>query len=69
MARNLLSLICVRDDTEYLLAKKVSDKEFKSISIDKIPPLSTTKPYQFRLKTLPIFKLEKIIIVIQTYFS
>jgi transposase len=33
-----LKVICVRDDTEYELAKKVSDKQFESILIDKIPP-------------------------------
>lgn len=33
-----LEVICVRDDTEYKLAKKVSDEEFKTVSIVKIPP-------------------------------
>jgi hypothetical protein len=33
-----LKVICVRDDTEYELAKKVSDKEFISINSTKIPP-------------------------------
>jgi hypothetical protein len=33
-----LDVICVRDDTEYELAKKVSDAEFKTINIDKIQP-------------------------------
>jgi len=33
-----LEVICVRDDTEYKLARKVSDKDFKTIKIDKIPP-------------------------------
>ena len=33
-----LKVICVRDDTEYKLAKKVSDDEFDSISINKISP-------------------------------
>jgi hypothetical protein len=33
-----LEVICVRDDTEYKLARKVSDEEFESISIVKIPP-------------------------------
>jgi len=33
-----LEVICVRDDTEYKLAKKVSDEDFESISIVKIPP-------------------------------
>jgi hypothetical protein len=35
-----LEVICVRDDTEYKLARKVSDEEFESISIVKIPPFS-----------------------------
>jgi hypothetical protein len=34
-----LEVICVRDDTEYKLARKVSDKDFQTISINKIPPL------------------------------
>ena len=33
-----LEVICVRDDTEYKLARKVSDEEFESISIVKILP-------------------------------
>jgi len=33
-----LEVICVRDDTEYELAKKVSNEDFESISIVKIPP-------------------------------
>lgn len=33
-----LEVICVRDDTEYELSKKVTDEEFASISIEKIPP-------------------------------
>ena len=33
-----LSVICVRDDTEYKLARKVSDKEFQSIQLEKITP-------------------------------
>lgn len=36
-----LKVICVRDDTEYKLAQKVSDEEFESISINKIPPFDT----------------------------
>jgi hypothetical protein len=36
-----LEVICVRDDTDYKLAKKVSDEDFKTISIDKIPPLNS----------------------------
>jgi hypothetical protein len=33
-----LKVICVRDDTEYELAKKVSDEEFNSINLTKISP-------------------------------
>jgi transposase len=33
-----LEVICVRDDAEYKLARKVSDEEFATISIAKIPP-------------------------------
>jgi len=33
-----LEVICVRDDTEYELKKNVSDDEFESITIHKIPP-------------------------------
>jgi hypothetical protein len=33
-----LEVICVRDDTEYKLARKVSDEEFDTIKIDKIKP-------------------------------
>ena len=33
-----LEVVCVRDDTEYKLAKKVSDDDFKSIAINKEPP-------------------------------
>ena len=36
-----LEVICVRDDTEYELAKKVTDEEFASISIVKVPPFET----------------------------
>jgi hypothetical protein len=36
-----LKVICVRDDTEYELAKKVSDEDFESIAIDKIPPFES----------------------------
>jgi len=36
-----LEVICVRDDTEYDLAKKVSDEDFESISIVKISPFGT----------------------------
>lgn len=33
-----LKVICVKDDNEYSLAKKVSDEDFEIISIEKIPP-------------------------------
>ena len=33
-----LEVICVRDDTEYKLARKVSDEDFETINIDKITP-------------------------------
>jgi len=33
-----LVVICVRDDTEYKLARKVTDEQFEAILIDKIPP-------------------------------
>jgi transposase len=33
-----LEVICVRDDTEYELARKVSDEDFETIIIDKIKP-------------------------------
>ena len=33
-----LVVICVRDDTEYELARKVTDEQFEAILIDKIPP-------------------------------
>ena len=36
-----LKVICVRDDTEYKLAKKVSDEDFATIAIDKIPPFGS----------------------------
>ncbi len=34
-----LEVICVRDNTEYKLAKKLTDDEFASILIDKLPPV------------------------------
>jgi len=40
-----LEVICVRDDTEYQLAKKVSDEDFESISIKKILPFETWNYY------------------------
>ena len=36
-----LEVICARDDTEYKLAQKVSDKEFDTINIKKIPPFES----------------------------
>jgi hypothetical protein len=36
-----LKVICVRDDTEYQLKKKVSDKDFDSINIDRILPFES----------------------------
>jgi hypothetical protein len=33
-----LEVICVRDDTEYKLARKVTDEEFETILIYNIPP-------------------------------
>lgn len=36
-----LEVICVRDDTEYKLSRKVSDEEFKNILINKISPFET----------------------------
>ena len=36
-----LDVICVRDNTEYELAKKVSDEEFATINIQKIPPFES----------------------------
>jgi len=36
-----LEVICVRDDSEYQLAKKVSDDEFDAIAIHNIPPFKS----------------------------
>jgi hypothetical protein len=36
-----LKVICVRDDTEYKLAKKVSDEDFAKINIEKIAPFES----------------------------
>jgi hypothetical protein len=36
-----LTMICVRDDSEYELAKKVSDEDFATINLVKIPPLKS----------------------------
>ena len=33
-----LEVICVRDDTEYELARKVSDEDFELINVEKIKP-------------------------------
>jgi hypothetical protein len=34
-------VICVRDDSEYELAKKVSDEEFETINLVKIAPFES----------------------------
>jgi hypothetical protein len=36
-----LKVICVRDDNEYKLAKKVSDKDFATINLEKIAPFES----------------------------
>jgi hypothetical protein len=36
-----LKVVCVRDDTEYELTKKVSDKDFDSINIARIAPFES----------------------------
>jgi len=36
-----LEVICIRDDTDYELAQKVSDEDFEAINIDKIKPFET----------------------------
>jgi hypothetical protein len=36
-----LTVICVRDDTEYELAKKVSDEDFAAIILVKITPFES----------------------------
>jgi hypothetical protein len=36
-----LKVVCVRDDTEYELAKKVSDEDFAAINLVKIAPLES----------------------------
>jgi hypothetical protein len=36
-----LTVICVRDDTEYELAKKVSDEDFATINLVKIAPFGS----------------------------
>jgi hypothetical protein len=44
-----LEVICVRDNTEYELAKKVSDKDFELINIKKIKPFA-----DWNYKILPL---------------
>jgi transposase len=44
-----LKVICVRDDTEYELAKKVSDADFNSILINRIPPF---EPWNYKILPL-----------------
>ena len=51
-----LEVVCVSDDTEYELKKKVSDDEFESILIDKIPPFET-----WNYKILPAQNVQLII--------
>ena len=36
-----LKVICVKDETEYELAKKVSDEEFGTVNSEKIPPMES----------------------------
>ena len=40
-----LKVVCVRDDTEYELAKKVTDKDFATINIVKIAPFGSWNYY------------------------
>jgi len=49
-----LEVICVRDDTEYQLAKKVSDDDFIAIAIVKIPPFDT---WNYRILSRPYSQL------------
>jgi len=42
-----LEVVCVRDDTEYQLAKKVSDDDFESINLEKIKPFES---WNYRIK-------------------
>ena len=51
-----LEVICVRDDTDYELAKKVSDDDFDSILIHKIPPFKS-----WNYKILPLSLVQFII--------
>jgi hypothetical protein len=46
-----LKVICVRDDTEYKLKRKVSDEDFGAIRIDKIPPFES-----WNYKIIPAMK-------------
>ena len=43
-----LKVFCVRDNTKYELAKKVSDEDYKSMNIKKIPPFEY---WNYRIKT------------------
>jgi hypothetical protein len=40
-----LKVICVRDDTEYELAKKISDEEFKTVNLTSIAPFGAWNYY------------------------
>jgi len=51
-----LKVICVRDDTEYQLAQKVSDDEFTSITIDRLAPFEN---WNYRI--LPKYYVEVIV--------
>jgi len=42
-----LKVVCVRDDTDYKLARKVSDEEFESMNIEKIAPFES---WNYRIK-------------------
>ncbi|GHT18123.1 hypothetical protein AGMMS49573_10860 [Endomicrobiia bacterium] len=44
-----LEVICVRDDTDYELAQKVSDEDFETININKIKPFES-----WNYKILPV---------------
>jgi hypothetical protein len=37
----LSKVICVQDDTQYELAKKVSDEEFASMNLKKVAPFES----------------------------
>jgi len=53
---NGLNVVCVRDDTEYQLAKKISAEEFDSIVIHKIPPFK-----DWNYKILPLELVQVIV--------